>query len=141
MNRAARIGILEGTLDPIHFGHLDTALAAREALALDRVVIIPLADSSAPRAPAVRVLTTASRWPPSLSTVNGVGGLSVSDVELLAPGPHTRQTRCCTTGRGWVSRHRRFSSSRGRMRLQIFKRGAGIRRVAGLAHFVVVSRP
>ena len=41
MNPAARIGLLGGTLDPIHVGHLDTALAARQALALDRIIVLP----------------------------------------------------------------------------------------------------
>ncbi len=30
-----RVGILGGTLDPIHVGHIETAIAARDALALD----------------------------------------------------------------------------------------------------------
>ena len=33
--------MLGGTLDPIHVGHIDTALAARDALALDRVIVLP----------------------------------------------------------------------------------------------------
>jgi nicotinate-nucleotide adenylyltransferase len=36
-----RIGVLGGTFDPIHVGHLDLADAARTALSLDRVVILP----------------------------------------------------------------------------------------------------
>src|SRR5262245_647790 len=34
-------GLLGGTFDPIHVGHLDVAEAARRALALDRVLLIP----------------------------------------------------------------------------------------------------
>jgi len=39
-----RLGLLGGTFDPIHTGHLVIAEAARHAMALDRVVFIPAGD-------------------------------------------------------------------------------------------------
>src|SRR5919112_204827 len=39
-----RIGLLGGTLDPIHLGHLDAAEAARTALLLDGIIVIPSHD-------------------------------------------------------------------------------------------------
>jgi nicotinate-nucleotide adenylyltransferase len=39
-----RIGVLGGSFDPIHHGHLITAVAAREALGLDQVRWVPAAE-------------------------------------------------------------------------------------------------
>jgi nicotinate-nucleotide adenylyltransferase len=39
-----RLGLLGGTFDPIHYGHLDAAHAAYTALSLDEVVVMPAHD-------------------------------------------------------------------------------------------------
>ena len=41
---AMRIGIMGGTLDPVHSGHLQIAIAAMQALKLDRVMLLPAGD-------------------------------------------------------------------------------------------------
>lgn len=38
-----RLGVLGGSFDPVHWGHLHIALLAREAAGLDRVVFVPAA--------------------------------------------------------------------------------------------------
>lgn len=85
MNAAARIGILGGTLDPIHLGHLDTALAARAALSLDRVIILP--SRVPPHRQQQPIASRYHRFAMTALAVNGIEGLRASDMELCAPGP------------------------------------------------------
>jgi len=139
MNEAARIGILGGTLDPIHFGHLDTALAAREALALDRVIVIP--SRIPPHRPQQPVASAYHRFAMAALAVNGVDGLSASDVELQAPGPsYTADTLMhYREGLGLDASQIFFITG-----ADAFADIATWRRypeVLDLAHFVVVSRP
>ena len=58
MTPGLRVGLLGGTLDPIHVGHTETARAAQLALQLDRVHVLP---SNVPLAPCRRAVPS----PPS----------------------------------------------------------------------------
>ena len=139
MNPAARIGLLGGTLDQIHVGHVDTALAARQALALDRVIVLP--SRVPPHRQYQPVASRYHRFAMTALAVNGIEGLAVSDLELCAPEPsYTADTLT------------RFRASSGLPVSQIFfitgadafaeiASWSRYPAVLDLAHFVVVSRP
>jgi nicotinate-nucleotide adenylyltransferase len=139
MNPAARIGLLGGTLDPIHVGHVDTALAARQALTLDRVIVLP--SRVPPHRQYQPVASRYHRFAMTALAVNGIDGLAVSDIELCAPEPSYT-----------VDTLTRFRESSGLPASQIFFiTGADAfaeietwhryPEVLDLSHFVVVSRP
>jgi nicotinate-nucleotide adenylyltransferase len=44
-NKITRLGIFGGSFDPVHVGHLLVAEAAREELALDRLIFVPASRS------------------------------------------------------------------------------------------------
>jgi nicotinate-nucleotide adenylyltransferase len=82
---ARRIGILGGTFDPIHFGHLDAAAAARHALRLDRVLLIPSSDP--PHRPADPFASGFHRFALVALAIQGDETLRASDMELTRTGP------------------------------------------------------
>lgn len=78
-----RLGILGGTFDPIHLGHLAAARAAIDCARLDRVVLIPAG------VPPHRRSTAASpdqRLEMCRLAIDGDGAFEVSDVEIRRGG-------------------------------------------------------
>lgn len=73
------LGILGGTFDPIHLGHLLLAEQAREFLRLDRVLLIPA--SRPPHKPDRVISPWADRHEMCRLAVRGVPGLEISDLE------------------------------------------------------------
>ena len=80
-----RIGILGGTFDPIHLGHLAIAEAARDRLDLDRVILIPagrpwLKSDQMVSAPGHRLAM-------ARLAIEDRPGLEMSPIEVDRPGP------------------------------------------------------
>jgi nicotinate-nucleotide adenylyltransferase len=79
-----RLGILGGTFDPIHLGHLDAATAAQRAYALERVLLVPSRTpphrNIEPRASVFHRFAMAA-------LAGGERGMLVSDLELRRDGP------------------------------------------------------
>jgi nicotinate-nucleotide adenylyltransferase len=100
MMASGRHGILGGTFDPIHFGHLDAAEAARRALQLDRVLLIPSSDP--PHRPADPLASGFHRFALVALAIQGHDALHVSDIELIRNGPsYTADTLRAVARQGW----------------------------------------
>ena len=84
MSERVRIGLLGGTLDPIHLGHVETATAVRRALSLNRVYVLP--SHVPPHRSQLPVASGYHRFAMTALAINGMEGLAASDVELRTPG-------------------------------------------------------
>lgn len=80
-----RIGILGGTFDPVHYGHLIVAETCRERLRLNQIRLIPA--SSPPHKPGVKVADGHARADMLLLAVSGYPEYVVDRRELKRSGP------------------------------------------------------
>jgi nicotinate-nucleotide adenylyltransferase len=88
---AEKIGIMGGTFDPIHYGHLLAAEESRRQLALDRIVFVPTGEP--PHKKNRCVTPSEDRYAMTLLATAGVGEFSVSRTEIDRPRPsHTVDT-------------------------------------------------
>lgn len=78
-----RIGILGGTFDPVHAGHLAAAHAALECAGLDRVVLVPTGE---PPHRSTTVAGAEHRLEMSRLAIDSEKALEVSDVEIRRGG-------------------------------------------------------
>lgn len=82
---APRIGVLGGTFDPIHVGHLAAASEVHASLSLDRVLVVPAAEQ--PFKAGREVASGDDRLAMARAAVRGDGRLEVSDVDIVRGAP------------------------------------------------------
>jgi nicotinate-nucleotide adenylyltransferase len=136
--RAARLGILGGTLDPIHVGHMQAALAAREALRLTHVLVMPArVPPHRERGPAASMF---HRFAMAALAAAEHDGFMVSDDELCADGPsYTALTLERLAARGVRPVEMFFiTGADAFVEIETWYRYPA---VLDLSHFVVISRP
>ena len=83
--RRGSIGVLGGTFDPFHDGHLALARAARDELGLERILVVPAAVP--PHKLGQGISSAADRLAMVQAGIAGEPGLEVSRIELDRPGP------------------------------------------------------
>lgn len=81
-----RVGLLGGSFNPIHFGHLIAARAVAEQLNLPRIVLIPAGIP--PHKRPEELALAADRLAMTRLAVLGDPLFQVSDIELARPGPN-----------------------------------------------------
>lgn len=132
-----RIGLLGGTFDPIHTGHLDVAAAAQHALDLSAVLVIP---ANVPPHRPKPVASSFHRFAMVALAAAGRPGWRASDVELRHEAPsYTTTTLQRFRGRGYAPAELFFL-----MGADAFVDIEKWRDYPGIlerAHFAVVSRP
>jgi nicotinate-nucleotide adenylyltransferase len=133
-----RTGILGGTFDPVHEGHVAAAEAACAALSLDRVLLIP--SHHPPRRPAQPFASASHRFAMVSLAVADHPRLVGSDVELRMPGTSfTAVTLRRLAEIGYRASQLFFITG-----TDAFAEVASWREypaVLDMAHFVVISRP
>ena len=84
MKKTNRVGIMGGTFDPIHYGHLVTAEAARINFGLDEVVFIPTGNP--PHKKDYNVTPAEDRYLMTVLAINNNPYFKVSRIEIERPG-------------------------------------------------------
>ncbi len=83
--KTLRIGVLGGTFDPIHIGHLAAASEVHAALSLDRVLVVPAAEQPFKRGR--ECASGEERLAMARIAVAGDPRLEVSDVDIARGAP------------------------------------------------------
>jgi nicotinate-nucleotide adenylyltransferase len=135
--RGRRFGILGGTLDPIHCGHLAAAVAARDALDLSQVLVLP---SGVPPHRQQPLASAFQRFAMAALAVTGVDRFLASDDELRSEGPsYTADTLERQHARGICPQQIFFVTGADAFAdIETWRRYPA---VLDLANFVVVARP
>lgn len=141
-----RIGILGGTFDPVHFGHLAIAEEVCHTLGLSEVFIVP--NTYQPLKAGNHVAGPQQRWEMVCLACQDNEALIPSDIEIRRPPPsytidtlHTFQCIDEQGGQGEQDRHRELWFIMGSDALLSFPRWRAAHEIIALARLAVVMRP
>ena len=131
------IGILGGTFDPVHFGHLRPALDMQQALGLDELRLLPCRQPPHRGQPHA---TPDQRLTMLRMAALGEASLSIDERELLRDGP-SYMVDTLLSLRAEVGDERSLALLIGMDALHGLDRWHRWREVVDLCHIVVATRP
>lgn len=133
-----RVGVLGGTFDPVHRGHIEIAQRAKAGAGLERVVFIPAGQprlkSSEPSAAPQQRLEMLGL------AIAGIAGFEISDIEIRRCGP-TRTVDTLREMRGGLGAEEELVFILGLDVLSRFHEWVEPEGVVELASILAVSRP
>jgi nicotinate-nucleotide adenylyltransferase len=132
-----KLGILGGTFDPIHLGHVEAASAAARTLALDRVLLMP---SRTPPHRTVEPRASIFHRFAMVALAAAEHGMLVSDVEVRRDGPSYTALTLEALHRDGLSPAQLFFIT-GSDAFAELSTWYDYPRILQLANFVIVSRP
>ena len=132
---SSRVGIMGGTFDPIHNGHLIIAESVRDACALEKVFFIPAADP--PHKPAT--IEAVHRLRMTELAVMSNPHFEVLDIELKREGPSysidTLESLAAMYGERYA-----FHFIIGTDELNLLPTWHRVKKLTALCHFIVAKR-
>jgi nicotinate-nucleotide adenylyltransferase len=132
-----RIGILGGTFNPVHNGHLAFARQARRRLRLDKVVFVPV--NTPPHKPRTGILPARERYKMVRMAIEGRPDFEISDYEIRRPGP-SYSVKTLEFFRKRYGKAARLFFLAGADSLKDLKDWKDLKRILSLADFVVAKR-
>lgn len=138
MTPGRRLGVLGGTFDPVHDGHVAAGRAAWRALGLDRLLLVP--SRQPPHRPDPPRASACHRFAMVALAVASAPGWEASDLELERAGPsYSYDTLAALHAQGYAPREIYFLlGSDAFAEIATWSRFPAI---LDAAHFVVIARP
>lgn len=133
-----RIGVMGGTFDPIHYGHLVTAAAAAEQFELDLVVFVPAGQP--PHKRPAEVSDSVHRYMMTVLATVANAQFAVSRVDIDRPGPSYTVDTLVELHRQYNTGAELFFITGADAMLQILQWKDG-ERLFELCHFIAATRP
>lgn len=137
MQRFDSIGIMGGTFDPVHYGHLIAAEFARYEFKLNRVIFMPAARP--PHKEIEEVLDSEHRYKMVKLAIQGNSAFEISDLEMKRTG----KSYTIDTVRYFLEHYHGSDIFfiMGADSLLMMDTWKDYRELSGLCRFVVVTRP